>query len=143
MADKEVDNLLNFISKALTDLTEGEEKKRAVNLAGEWGLSPVNITHYKGYGPGSKPDFRTTYKVLKGILGRAPIRVLPCLQENECAMVSKLQNTEDWEIVRKFLEIFLHKNLLRRRVYFTILSQHISAIYEELEVLKEKEVNSA
>ena len=81
-ADKEVDDLLRFISAKLKELTptHGDSKK----LARECGVTEPTITHYKSYGEpsvekgkrkGERVGLRTAYKILRGILQRPPINL--------------------------------------------------------------------
>ena len=71
--DDEIDQILAFIRDNLNDL-KTNRRGEVTRIAKEIGLSQKNMADFSNkYGPGSNPEFRTTYKVLRGLLGRRPI----------------------------------------------------------------------
>lgn len=71
--DAEVDRILAFIRDTLNPI-KGEKWGGITRMAEASGLSQKNMADFSNkYGPGSNPQFRTTYKILRGILGRRPV----------------------------------------------------------------------
>jgi len=71
--DAEVDRILVFIRDTLNDLKVRKRGELTI-IADAIGLSQKNLSDFSNkYGPGSSPQFRTTYKILRGILGRRPV----------------------------------------------------------------------
>lgn len=54
-------------------------------------------------------------------------------------LIEKLLQTTDGDVIRKFLEIYVYKEVIHRRLYFTILKQHIEALHEEIKDLKKED----
>src|SRR4030042_3530241 len=71
VADKEVGDILEFIRDSLAKIKhQGEGLSRFAKNAG---LIEKNVTDCLGYNRHNNPTIRTTYKILRGILGRPPI----------------------------------------------------------------------
>jgi SOS-response transcriptional repressor LexA len=71
--DPEIDRILAFIRDTLNDL-KTSKRGEITRIAKDIGLSQKNMADFSNkYGPGSDPQFRTTYKILRGILGRRPV----------------------------------------------------------------------
>ena len=74
-SDKEVDQIIVFIRDSLSRM-KSEEFGKMTRMAREGGLSVKNMTDFSTkYEPGNKPHFRTTYKMLKILLGRRPVEL--------------------------------------------------------------------
>jgi DNA-binding phage protein len=74
-SDMEVDEILDFISSELNRI-KAEDFGDLSKFAKEAGLTPKNMSDFSNkYGPGSNPQFRTVYKILKALLGRKPINL--------------------------------------------------------------------
>jgi SOS-response transcriptional repressor LexA len=75
--DKEIDNILIFISNYIKSIPD-VEKKKLNEFAELCGVGPENITRYKRYGESTTeggrydPHLRTFYKILRGLLGKPP-----------------------------------------------------------------------
>jgi SOS-response transcriptional repressor LexA len=78
--DKEIDNILIFISNHIKSIPD-VEKKKLNEFAELCGVGPENITRYKRYGESTveggrhDPHLRTFYKILRGLLGKPPFAV--------------------------------------------------------------------
>ena len=71
--DPEIDRILAFIRDTLNDL-KTRKRGEITRIAKDTGLSQKNMADFSNkYGPGSDPQFRTTYKILRGLLGRRPV----------------------------------------------------------------------
>lgn len=70
--DGEVNEVLDHIHNILAPLKE-DEWGEMTRIAERAGLSQKNVTDFTKYKAGNDPHFRTTYKILRGILGRKPI----------------------------------------------------------------------
>lgn len=84
--DKEVDEILEFISRELNRIKTSEFGE-LLRIARAAGLSPKNMSDFSNkYGPGSNPQFRTVYKILSVLLKRKPI----VLHENMADIKAKM-----------------------------------------------------
>ena len=71
--DPEIDRILAFIRDRLNEL-KTSKRGEITRIAKDTGLSQKNMADFSNkYGPGSDPQFRTTYKILRGLLGRRPV----------------------------------------------------------------------
>lgn len=69
----EVDRIMVFIRDTLNGYKTSKRGELTV-IAKAIGLSQKNLADFSNkYGPGSNPQFRTTYKILRGLLGRRPV----------------------------------------------------------------------
>lgn len=73
--DAEVDRILEFIRDTLNGLKTSKRGELTI-IAKAIGLSQKNLADFSNkYGPGSNPQFRTTYKILRGLLERCPVEL--------------------------------------------------------------------
>ncbi|MFA5381844.1 MAG: S24 family peptidase [Candidatus Micrarchaeia archaeon] len=71
--DDEIDQILVFIRDNL-NYFKTNNRGELTRIAKEFSLSQKNMADFSNsYGPGSNPQFRTTYKILKRLLGRRPV----------------------------------------------------------------------
>jgi len=71
--DKKIDEVLDFLKRELEKIKE-EEWGNLSDSAREWGVTPKNISDFMTYGPQRDPSFRTTAKILMGVLGFDPFK---------------------------------------------------------------------
>lgn len=96
--DKEVDEILAYIADRLNKLKLREfgDLKR---FARSCGLSSKNMSDFSNkYGPGSNPQFRTVYKILRILLDRKPI----VIDEDDKTKVLKLIE-QNLDMIKKYI----------------------------------------
>lgn len=73
--DPEIDRILEFIRDRLNELKTSKRGELTI-IAKAIGLSQKNLADFSNkYGRGSNPQFRTTYKILRGLLERCPVEL--------------------------------------------------------------------
>ena len=75
-ADKEIGDILEFIGKSLAQIKHGKGSS-LTQFAKEVGLGEKNLSDFLRYTRDSNPQIRTVYRILRGLLKRAPISIKP------------------------------------------------------------------